>query len=1009
LRTSFVLEDGMPRQMILEEFSFEIAWYHYENKPEEVVRSFVRPFDLSMGPLIRVGIAQGSDGENMLMIDMHHIIVDAISRGVLVKDFMFLYNEEALPELHLHYKDYAEWQNSSEQQEKLIKQGAFWKQEFATEPPVVSLPMDFPRPAFKTYSGGAVDFSLSPEETDALKNITRTQGTTLFMTLLSVYYILIGKLSNLEDVVIGTPTAGRHHSDLENMIGMFVNTLPLRNAPKEDVIFNDFLRAVTSGTLACFDNQEYQYEEMIEELKVVRDSSRNPLFDILFAFDNFKEVELSIPGLSLSQVKNNDVVSKFDLSLTAVEKNETLIFRFEYADQLFSRATIERFVSYFRKIISSVIMNPRIRIGDIEMMSESERQLLLHGFNDTSGIFNREATVISLFEAQVNKTPGNIAVICDAHRYTYAQINARASRLALYLRDQYGIAPGNHVAVMMHKSEKLIIAILAILKAGAAYLPIDPWNPADRIRHVLSDSEARCLITDDTEFSNDGAVPDNVLLYERLEQAVEGLPAENIPLRSKATDLFYTIYTSGSTGMPKGAQIRNNSFVNLVTWYQQLLAVQAGNNFLLVSPMGFDLTQKNIFTPLLHGAMLTLSERLYNDYAAIAAAIETHQVDILNCAPSAFYPLLDEQVTAGYSRLHGLKKVILGGEPVNVKLFTPWMTSGCWNAEIINSYGPTECTDVVSAYRLSASDFVRQEMIPVGRPVFNTQLYIVDNDLRLAPLGVKGEICIGGIGVSNGYGRHTELTGKKFINNPFGEGLLYKTGDLGYWRTDGQLVFTERKDNQVKIRGFRIELGEIENRLCGHKEIKEVVVMAREKEDGRFLAAYYVSGRKIEPAELRGYLSQQLPDYMMPSYFVHMQAMPLSANGKLNRNALPEPEPELGANGDFISPVNQTQKELIAIWADILGIKSEKISVNINFFDIGGDSLRLIKMVNRVNQQFGTDVSVASIFKFPVISQLAGFLHNAGSAAAIDETGSDTEEGWVQRTNTIALLNKLKN
>lgn len=975
LHTSFQVIDGKVMQKISALTDFEIEYFNATRKEvQSLIKRFIRPFDLSLAPLVRVGLIETGYREHVLMVDMHHIISDGVSQGILIKEFMALYNNNELPPITLQYKDYAEWQQSDGQREVASSYKKFWMSEFSQEVTTLELPTDFLRPKVKVYNGDSIEFDINEENTSRLKSIAETEGATMFMVLLSVYNILLSKLADQTDIIIGTPISDRQHPDLGTIMGMFVNTLPIRNYVNKESRYREFLKEVNVKTISCFANQSFQYEEIIDELKFERNPGHNPLFDVMFSYENFGGPEFAIPGLLIQPYENKHTVSKFDLTLTAMEKNQRIFLNFEYDTDLFRKETIERFITSFIKIISTVVSNPNIRLSDISLLTDRERHQILNVFNNTYVDYPEERTIVDLFEEQVARTPHHVALISEEKRITYHELNIASNRLAHYLRRTCRINPSDVIGVMLNKSEKLIISILAILKAGAAYVPIDSKYPETRIRLLIENSGLKGIIRED-ECEN-GIEWGNIISLSEIHDILSYESDANPEKILSTDDLVYVIYTSGSTGIPKGVKVKHNSFVNLINWYKKLLRLSKLDSVLLMAPIGFDLAQKNIFAPLIQGASLCLSEKLHLDYRATAQTIWQHGITVINIAPSAFYPLLETDVNENYHKLKSLKQVVLGGEPIRMKELSNWQKSEFCKAKVINSYGPTECTDVVSYYEIQPEDLAETERrVPIGKAVDNIKLYILNSDLNLMPVGVPGEIYIGGIGVSKGYINNDNLTTEKFIKNPFDQGLMYKTGDLGSWLSDGNIDFIGRRDYQAKIRGIRIELSEIESQLLTHALIKEAVVLVKEQRAEKYLVAYYVSEEKIDAVELRKFLTGALPDYMVPSHYVHLKNPPLTPNGKLNRKALPDPEIKLEKKRT--GRLSGTQKELIKIWCEVLGLESPNaIGTDINFFDIGGNSLRLVTLVSKVNQKFNAAISIATMFELPTIALCAEYIDN---------------------------------
>lgn len=967
LRTSFEVVNDEPVQKIGEQADFDMEYFHSDQKEiDGIIQKFIRPFNLNNGPLLRIGLIQTSIDEYFLMIDMHHIITDGISQGILIRDFISMYNEKELPAMELQYKDYAEWEQSSDQQEKIAKQRDFWTGEFANAPAILELPSDFQRNAIESHNGDAIPFEITKEEFNKLKYIAEKEEVTMFMLVFSIYNIFLSKICNQEEVVIGTPVAGRQHVDMENIIGIFINILPVRNIVDKNLTFREFLSAIKSKTLASFENQNYPYERLIEHLNIERNGQRNPLFNTEFSYKNFEHMEVFIDGLKTKPYKNDFFAAKFDITLSAMEENEKLLLNLQYSSDLFHRNTIKKFISYFKKIVSTITINLDQKLSEIEILSAADQEQILYNFNNTHVDYAKDKTIIDLFEKQVRLSPNNVAIYADGKELTYSQLNAEANKLGHYLRNKYAVEANDLIGVMLDRSHHLIIGILGILKAGGAYVPIDPSYPESRIRLMIENSGLKSVLTGG-ELEQEHNLVDIISLSKEAK-IISLQPDSNLLKVVGAESLVYVIYTSGSTGIPKGVMVKHHSFTNLINWYSKVLDLTESDALLLVAPISFDLAQKNIFISLIHGASLCLSERFHLNYGAIADVIFERKITVINLAPSAFYPLLENDVNDGYSKLESLKKVILGGEPINMKKILNWSKSDFFNAEIINSYGPTECTDVVSYYRITDEELqVAEHNIPIGKPINNTQLYVLDADLKCVPIGISGEIYIGGEGVSKGYLNNDILTSSKFIKNPYEEGSIYKTGDLGKWLPDGNIHFMGRKDDQIKIRGFRVELGEIESQLNVHGQVDESVVVARTQDGSVYLAAYYVSNKEIDFSVLRGFLSQKLPDYMVPSFFVHLKKLPLTPSGKIDKKSLPDPDIK---TEHHVTVLNETEEKLIEIWAEVLKVDKEAIGIDRSFFELGGHSLKAITLISKIEKEFNTKIQLESFFLSPTIREL---------------------------------------
>lgn len=959
LRTSFHVVDGEPVQTVAQQLEFDIAYYSNRHNVDELIKEFVRPFDLAEAPLLRVAIMAINPQEHLLMVDLHHIITDGVSKGILVKDFMSFYNHEQLPALPLHYKDFAEWQQSPARQQVLQRQKAFWQQMFAEVPATADLPFDFDRPAAKTYAGRCASFELDAATMSALASMAVSQHTTMYMVLLSVYVIFLGKLSNQEDIVLGTPTAGRQHADVEKMMGLFVNTMALRHFPKGEMRFAEFLADVKDRSVASFDNQDYPYELLIDDLKVVRDPGRNPLFDVFFMFHNFERFELVIPGLQLTYRERAYAISKFDLTLEVIQSADGIAMKFEYSTDLFRAATIDRFIAYFRSIISAVTADPAIKISDIDVLSDEERRLLLQEFNDTYVDYPREATIISLFEKQVLASKDRIALISGERQLTYNELNQQANAIAFHLCSAEDLEAGSLVGLLLERDEWLMPCLLAVLKAGAGYVPIDPAYPLDRIKYVAENSGVKLLLT----------IPSLIQQHPSLSQVAKMVDVttidlsqtQHIPVVVDPNGLAYMIYTSGSTGLPKGVMITHQSVINFIHGAKMAIPFQEGACFLCITTISFDIFVLESIFPLLNGMTMVLATAAHQkDPHSLAQLIKQTGVDCIQMTPSHITLLLNSG--RGSEALQQVKTLMTGGEALPEQLVNELQKH--FSGKIFNLYGPTETT-VYSCI----GEAKPAERVTIGKPIANTVIRVLDKHNKLVPVNVPGELCIGGQGVSKGYWRRPELTNEKFITDPYGDGRLYRTGDVAKWRWDGQLLCMGRIDQQVKIRGHRIEPGEIEAQLNKHDDIIRSAVDVKGEGSDKYLVAYYESETEIDLGILQAHLSRVLPMYMVPGRFMQLEKLPLTPNGKLDRKALPHVD--LRAANDYVAPENATEERLQQLWAQALHIDASLAGVTKNFFELGGHSLRAIYLVDKIEQSFGVRIGIRQVFDNITVRKLA--------------------------------------
>ncbi|WP_157267216.1 non-ribosomal peptide synthetase [Paenibacillus alvei] len=963
LRTSFVTVRGEPVQCIHQQVDFAIEYHRAEEDEAEVMISqFVRPFLLNEAPLLRVGLIETGHDRHILMFDMHHIISDGVTMGNLVNEFVQLYMGEQLPTLRIQYKDYAAWQQSAEYADRLAHQESYWMKQLAGEIPTLEMPTDYVRPAVQQFEGGVALFALSNEQTEQLQRVAANHGATLYMVLLSAYTVLLHKYTSQEDIIVGTPIAGRNHTDLEPLIGMFVNTLAIRNYPTGEKSFSDLLAEVKDTTLAAFENQEYPFESLVEKVQTSRDMSRNPVFDTIFSLEHAQQGDIHIESLQMSPYPHSHAVAKFDLTFHAEENEEGIQCGLSYATSLYTQETVERMGEHFVQLINAIIAEPNAKLSSLNMMSQLEEEKVRLAFNDTTTNYPREKTIQHLFEEQAEKWPNAIAIQFGEAQLTYRELNERANRLARTLRGK-GIKAGRFVGVMTDRSPEMIIAIMAILKAGGAYVPIDPDYPEERIRYMIEDSKASLLVVH--QHLQSKHIPSECTVVVVDDETSYHADGTNLEQNNGASDLAYVIYTSGTTGMPKGNLTTHRNIVRVVR-DTNYIEIDQRDTVLQLSSYAFDGSTFDIFGALLNGAKLVLiSREVVLDAGRLADAIEREQISIMFITTSYFNLLVDMKADS----LRHMRAILFGGERASISHVRKALKH-LGPGKIKNVYGPTESTVFATCYDVNevADDAVT---IPIGRPIGNTAVYILSQDNALQPIGVAGELCVAGDGVAVGYLNRPDLTAAKFVNNPFVPGdRMYRTGDLARWLPDGSIEYVGRIDDQVKIRGYRIELGEVEAHLLELEAIQEAVVIVKEEEVGqKRLCAYYVAVRPITAGELRSALAQQLPGYMIPSYFVQLDKLPLSSNGKVNRKALPTPELHVQAASEFVAPRTPLEVQLAQIWQEVLGLG--QIGVKDNFFELGGHSLSLMQLVERVYTATQIEIPIHSVFRQPTIEAMA--------------------------------------
>ncbi|MEW7292227.1 non-ribosomal peptide synthetase, partial [Aquimarina sp. 2304DJ70-9] len=710
--------------------------------------------------------------------------------------------------------------------------------------------------------------------------------------------------------------------------------------------------------LACIGNQSYQYEALIDELKIERDTSRNPLFDVLFSYQNFIEKGLDIPGLKLSEYPNDSRMSKFDMSLTATGNNNQFSFSIAYSLDLFTEQTIERFVGYYKSIVAAVTENIDIKLSDINILSAEEQNQLVDEFNDTYSPYPREDSIVSVFETHVNNTPDQTALIYGDTKLTYAELNQRSNTVAHYLLDK-GVQKGDVVGVMLNRSIEMIVGIIAVLKTGGIYLPLDGTQPKQRVLHSLKDSKAVMLLTDQGRKEQ---YQELITTIDIDTGMIDKMPSHNTTTSIDSTDAAYIIYTSGSTGRPKGVAVGHQSVINLVCFQRETYTLKDDDRILQLSEIVFDASVEQLWTALLSGVSLVLidketmlSSKNFNDY------IRKHEVTCLLATPTFL-----ENIEIEFHEK--LRNIVVGGEVCNAHIANKLYK----NYNLFNAYGPTEAT-VISTVHAVKEQPDSDTKIPIGKPIHNTQAYILGSNKELLPIGVIGELYVGGESLAHGYLHNDKLTQERFVDNPYrANGRMYKTGDLARWLPDGNIEFLGRIDEQIKIRGFRIELGEIESELRNFEALEEAILVVKEKEGDRYLVCYYTALEEISTSDLKSYLSDKLPEYMIPNHYVHLTSIPFNSSGKVDKKNLPEPEVKI--EHDYVRPSNKIECLIAKIWAEVLALDEKFISVDKSFFELGGHSLKAIALVNKIAKEFELEITLREIFDNPKINSLSDYI-----------------------------------
>jgi amino acid adenylation domain-containing protein len=992
LRTTFVAVQGTPVQIIASTVRIPIKFVDFSNLIEAdsercgfecAVANSRRPFDLANGPLLRVTLVQLAGAAQLLSICIHHIISDRWSIGVLLRDLVALYAAEIsgeapkLPALPIQYADFAAWQRALSQAGTFQQQIAYWKEELKDVPPVLELPTDRPRPAIETSAGDMASLDFSRELTEKLHALSRSHGATLFMTLLAGFQSLMSRYSGQDDFALGIPVASRRYPEIEDLLGLFASTLPLRARLQSDPTFSQILKHARDGLLNASMNQDVPFEKLVEELQPERSLSHSPLVQVYFILQNAPVENVQFGNLRMKHVRTSTGTSKGDLFFSLAEQNGALTGLMEYKTDLFERETIERMLGHFRTLLEAVVVNPELRLSQMPLLTSEERKLILYDWNATEADYPRDMCLHQLFEQQVERTPEAVACVFEDHALTYRELNQQANQLANYLR-KLGAAPGQRVGIFVERSSRMMIGLLGIQKSGAAYVPVDPAYPAARIATMLEDAAVPVLVTEHALLPTIQPLPAaTIVCLDSDWDAISRESAADLASGATPEDLVYIIYTSGSTGKPKGVQVQHRAVVNLLTSMAKHLQVAANDVFPALASFAFDMSIPELYLALVTGGCVAIGHRhLAGDGEELASFLKKNRSTIVHATPTTWNLLLEAGFTGA-----GLKRVI-GAEAVPPELCTSLLEA---EPSLFNFYGPTETTVWSTFHHFRTKD----ETVVVGRPIANTQVYILDDHLQPAPIGIAREIYIGGDGVAQGYFNRPQLTAEKFIPNPFGTpgSQMYRTGDLGRYLPDGRIECLGRADSQVKVRGYRIELGEIEAVLARHPAVQECVVVAREDVPGeKKLVGYIVltAAQVATSQELRTWVKDRLPEYMVPVAIVEMAKFPLTPNGKVNRKTLPAPEARrMESDVAFIGPRTPAEEIIESIWTEVLRL--DKISVHDNFFELGGHSLLGTQVISRVREAFGVDMPLRTLFEAPTINGLAEHvaqLRGRGSALA---------------------------
>ncbi|WP_035057026.1 non-ribosomal peptide synthetase [Andreprevotia chitinilytica] len=986
LRTHFAQQDSMPVQVVTVASDFALPLLDLTHLPAAeradaaatALRDEAnRPFDLGTGPLIRAGLIRLADDEHLLYYTLHHIVADGWSMGVLLDELTQLYQAQRtqqpaqLRSLPIQYADFAAWQRQWLTGAVLQDQLDYWRQQLTNAPALLTLPTDRPRPTVQSYAGASHVVDLPVANHAALIQIAQQHGCTPFMALTAAFNVLLSRYSGQTDLCIGTPIANRNRAETEGLIGFFVNTLVLRSHVDPQATFTGLLQQVRAITLAAYDHQDLPFEQLVEALNPVRDTSYTPLFQVMLVLQNQPAPSLQLPDLSLEFVAIDATAAKFDLTLNVIEQGEHWTLQWEYNTDLFDAATITRMAKHFGVLLAGIAADPTRQVSALPWLSETESRQLLLDWNDTAVAYPQDQAIHQLFEQHATQTPNQTALVFEGQQLSYGELDARANQLAHYLRSQ-GVGPDTLVGLCLERSLDLVIGLLAVLKAGGAYLPLDPDYPAERLAYMLADAKPQLVLTQARHRAVLAGQSVELCCLDELAALFDAYSTQRPVLSVLPQQLAYVIYTSGSTGRPKGTLLSHAGLTNLALAQIAAFGVQPNQRVLQFASFNFDAATSEIFMALGAGATLCLAAKTeLVPGAALQMTLQQLGIQVATLPPVAL-PWLDA------STLPALTTLIVAGEACPAALVDTWAPG----RRFFNAYGPTETTVCATIQRCDEGNGTTP---PIGRPIANTRVYLLDDALQPVPVGVAGELYVAGIGLARGYLGRPDLTAERFMPNPYGEAgeRMYRSGDLARYLPDGRIEYLGRIDQQVKLRGFRIELGEIEASLTALPAVRDVVVLAREDEPGdKRLVAYLVAnaaGKAIDVFTLREALLQRLPDYMIPAHFVVLDQLPLTSNGKVDRKALPAPERNRD-EASFVAPRNATEAQLAAIWAEVL--KLDRVGVHDNFFELGGHSLLATQLVSKVRQHFGIELALRTLFAEPTVAALSK--HLAGHQQSVE-------------------------
>lgn len=1021
LRTTFDMVKGHEKQIIASDIFIPLQIIDLNNLPETHRKAEVqdlalqeaqKPFDLKKGPLLRVQIVYLDRAECVILITTHHIITDGWSVGILVHELTQLYQTISsgaplsLSALPIQYADFSMWQREWLSGEELKKQLSYWLQQLGDNLSVLELPTDYPRPPIQTYKGAQQRFRLPADLSDALKAVARQERTTLFMLLLAAFKVLLHRYTGQEDILVGTAIAGRNRSELEGLIGLFVNTLALRSKLSGSSRFQALLSQVHETVLAAYAHQDVPFEKLIEELQPPRDMSHTPLVQVMFILQNMPMADLVLSGLTLSLSPVETKTAKFDLTLSMEETKTGLSGCLEYNTDLFKAETITRLLGHFQILLAAIVADPGCRLADLPILTKAEEHQLLVQWNKTQQNYVRGKCVHHLFEEQVERTPEAIAVVLNEQHLTYRELNRRANQLAHHLQT-LGVAPDVLVGICLERSLETIIGILGVLKAGGGYVPLDPKYPQERLAYILEETQATILLTQEEIIPKLPNCQLHILCLDTQWIHLDTSMDTNPERQHNVDNLLYVIYTSGSTGKPKGVNLSHRSLFNLVQWFFQILP--QSRRVLQFAPLSFDASFSELLIALGRGSTLFMvTEDLRLEFDNLIKFLHKHRIQML-ILPVIVLQRLAEICQEKVELLASLQVIIATGEQLQITPPIVDMFKYLDSCSLHNHYGPSE-THVVTSWAMPKDPGSWPIFPTIGQPIANSEIYLLDNHGNPVPIGIAGEIYIGGVQLARGYLFQPSLTAERFIPHLYNKNAgerLYRTGDLARYLPDGNIEFLGRIDDQVKVRGYRVELKEIERELRGHPAVGECAVVLRtDSPSNKGLVGYVIAKGKeeINREELHDYLAAKLPEYMIPSVFVTLGTLPLTHNGKLNRNDLPFPEySDHTSTTLYVAPRTNLEQLIADIWCEFLGL--DRIGIHDNFFTLGGHSLLATRIISSIRDIFSVDLPLKLIFESPTIEKLAFALTSDGRKSNTDMLPQITSK--TDRGRYIELLASL--